>query len=373
MVLHREHAVPLAPQAFHASVKQIDVRNFQSRSRNRRFPHRVAVVLGGDFHPSVQKILDRMVSAAMTEFQLVGFCAVSKRDHLVTEADSENRQFSAQLAHQADNRRNVLRVSRPVGKEEPVGIHPFDLLCGRIKREHRHIASSAVERPHDIFLHPAVDCRHTADRFPDGGRETHFFGRHPRHRVMRNAICADAPHTFFGRRVGGGQKPQSASLVADATRQAAGIQSFQSRNAAGFHPVRKTPRAAEVGRFVVALAHQKSAHTRVSCFVVLVVDPVVSDQRVGHHHRLIGVGRVGDNLLIPDHRGVEHHLANAFVRRAEAIPEVFASVLQNQFSVVNSCHTVFPPVTVATHFPFTVHPANGVLFPFDAKRVGSTV
>ena len=55
----------------------------------------------------------------------------------------------------------------------------------------------------------------------------------------------------------------------------------------------------------------------------------------------------------------------------EAISAELAPVLQNQFSVVCSCHTVLPPVTVLMHLPNTRLPAKGVLFPFEMKSEGS--
>jgi hypothetical protein len=68
---------------------------------------------------------------------------------------------------------------------------------------------------------------------------------------------------------------------------------------------------------VVVFAHDERAYGGGLGFVVLVGDAVVADEGIGHHHRLIGVGRVGDDLLIAHHGGVEHHLAHPVLAPAE--------------------------------------------------------
>ena len=52
--------------------------------------HGIAVILRGDFDFSGDQILHRMVAAAVTEFQLIGFGAVGQGDHLVAQANAED-------------------------------------------------------------------------------------------------------------------------------------------------------------------------------------------------------------------------------------------------------------------------------------------
>src|SRR2546422_7363567 len=49
---------------------------------------------------------------------------------------------------------------------------------------------------------------------------------------------------------------------------------------------------------------------------VLLVDPVVADQRVRHRHDLPSIRRVGQNLLIPLHRRIEDHLSPGLDRKS---------------------------------------------------------
>src|SRR2546422_11250086 len=63
---------------------------------------------------------------------------------------------------------------------------------------------------------------------------------------------------------------------------------------------------------------------------VLLVDPVVADQRVRHRHDLPSIRRVGQNLLIPLHRRIEDHLSPGFPQRAEGLPAEDAAVAEHE-------------------------------------------
>ena len=57
------------------------------------------------------------------------------------------------------------------------------------------------------------------------------------------------------------------------------------------------------------LLDDEPGDVRPAALDVLAVDAVVPDQRVGHRHDLPLVGRIGEDLLVPGHRGVEDDLA----------------------------------------------------------------
>ena len=65
-------------------------------------------------------------------------------------------------------------------------------------------------------------------------------------------------------------------------------------------------------------------------FIVLVVDAVITDERIAHHNALPGIGRIGQNLLIARHRGIEHHLTGTVLCRADALSLKNAAVFQNE-------------------------------------------
>ena len=50
------------------------------------------------------------------------------------------------------------------------------------------------------------------------------------------------------------------------------------------------------------------------------VHAVITHLRGGHHHDLLGVRRIGEDLLVPSHRCVEHYLAYTGRNRTESFP-----------------------------------------------------
>ena len=95
-------------------------------------------------------------------------------------------------------------------------------------------------------------------------------------------------------------------------------------------------------------------------FRVLVVEPVVADQRVRHHDDLTTVGRVGEHFLIPRHGRVEDDLSPRLATGAQGLAPEDAAVAQDQERVAHEC-TTRPPTIVSRGPPRRVHPANGVL------------
>jgi hypothetical protein len=78
------------------------------------------------------------------------------------------------------------------------------------------------------------------------------------------------------------------------------------------------------------LLHDESRDVRAAAFDVLAVDAVVADQRVGHRDDLPLVGRVGEDLLVAGHRGVEDDLALGRAVRPERAAGEDGPVLQRK-------------------------------------------
>ena len=111
MILHAEDSVTLAPHSLHRTIESVPVGHGQPGARKRTLIHRIGVILRCDPDFSGRKILDRMIAAAMAEFQFVSLCAAGKRDDLMTEADSENRIFASQFPHKRYRLRDIGRVA----------------------------------------------------------------------------------------------------------------------------------------------------------------------------------------------------------------------------------------------------------------------
>src|SRR5207248_7262340 len=63
---------------------------------------------------------------------------------------------------------------------------------------------------------------------------------------------------------------------------------------------------------------------------ILSVDTVVADQRIGHGDDLPFVRRVGQNLLVPSHRGIKANLAAGGGARAECFTAEQRTIFESQ-------------------------------------------
>ena len=80
-----------------------------------------------------------------------------------------------------------------------------------------------------------------------------------------------------------------------------------------------------------AIANDQAGRHRSLRFLVFGVAARVADVRIGQGHQLAGIGRVGENLLVPGHGRIENDLtdssANRRAVRADAAAEEHAAVL----------------------------------------------
>ncbi len=123
MILNREKLILRRSNALRSIIKKIYVRHFKLRSLKGFGINSVRMVLRRNFKLTGFKVFNGVISAPVAEFHFKGFCAERKRYHLMAEADSENRELSLKLAHNLNNRLNILGVTGAVSKEEPVGLH----------------------------------------------------------------------------------------------------------------------------------------------------------------------------------------------------------------------------------------------------------
>ena len=87
MVLDGEYRQLLVANTFHCAVVQVDVADLESVLKAIRVDG-IAVVLGGDMHPSGGQFLDRVVAAAVAELELESIAAEGPGDKLRTEANA---------------------------------------------------------------------------------------------------------------------------------------------------------------------------------------------------------------------------------------------------------------------------------------------
>ena len=107
----------------------------------------------------VVKSFDRMVGAMMALMHLAGLAAEREPEHLMAEADAEDRH--ARFDELLDHRHRVVagggRIARTVGQEHAVGLPRQHLLGGRRRRHHGEPAADARKLAQDVALEPIVD------------------------------------------------------------------------------------------------------------------------------------------------------------------------------------------------------------------------
>ncbi len=145
-------------------------------------------------------------------------------------------------------------------------------------------------------------------------REVHAFQPRPRLRLCQERRYIERPRRRMR------DHPVGRATTANPPRQRAGIDARQPDP-----PVLRHPRVEPLGRAEIAwprhlLAHDDAHRVRVVRLEIVGIRADIADMRKGEGDHLPGKARVGHDLLITRHRGVETHFADRSTFRAEAMP-----------------------------------------------------
>ena len=110
--------------------------------------------------------------------------------------------------------------------------------------------------------------------------------------------------------------------------QRASVDSLNARNFIALEIVLKRFRAAPIARDGAEFFNDKTAHMRRFTLVVVLIDPIVSDERIGHGDDLAAIGRICENLLITCHGGIKTNLASASSLGSKGFTFKITSVFQ---------------------------------------------
>ena len=305
----------------------------KARAAEAVFLHGIAVILARDGDLSRGQFLHRVIAAPVAELQLIGLRSAGKRQELMSQADAEQGNSSPKCRERPDHLRHIRRVSRPVGDEDAVRRQGEDLLRWRIEGHHGHVAVIPIQHPDDVQLQAAVDHHHVKPGI--GGPAVPLFcAASSPHRIPRHRRLFDSPDRLRRRGSDAGDHSPPGSEVPDAAHQLPGIHPADPRNATVRQQLPHRFHRPEIRRILIDIPHNERRGGNDPALVILPSDAVIPDKRIRHHHSLIRVGRIRENLLVAGHGGVEHHLADHILFRPEADTGVFASVLQHQFPVI---------------------------------------
>jgi hypothetical protein len=149
----------------------------------------------------------------------------------------------------------------------------------------------------------------------------------PQHFGRAPGLLCHTPLVRIDRRDAGPHR----AFLAYVTNQCARINLRDSHDAVALQIIIERRRGAPIGDDLRQLAHDEAFDERATRFDVLRVHAVIADLGVGHRHDLPGVRRVGQNLLVAGHRGVEDYLACPFAVGAPRQPAKGPAVFKGQY------------------------------------------
>ena len=159
MILYAERGLVGEFEAAVAAVEQRDMR-CAGALWQRLGIDREAVVHAGDFDCAVAQPLDWMVRAAMALVHLERLCADREREHLVAEANAEQRLFGREPL--ADHRHGIFarrrRIAGAVGKEQAIGIMRHDVFKTGGCAYDGYFTPCINKVSQDILFNTIIDC-----------------------------------------------------------------------------------------------------------------------------------------------------------------------------------------------------------------------
>jgi hypothetical protein len=255
----------------------------------------------------------------------------------VAEADAEQRL--AGVEQLADHWHRIVArgggIAGAVGEEDAVGRERHDLVEGRGRRHHRNLRPGLNEVAEDVELTAVIHCDHVRPRTlasaliaeaepPDAALPTavrlarHVLGEvHPLQpgpaaRQLEQQVEVELAVGCVR------HHPVRRAAAADAPRQRARVDPCQPDARMPLHPSGEILHRTEVARRGRVLAHDHAERVRVVGLDVVGIGADIADMREGEGDDLPGEARVGHDLLITRHGGVEAHLAHRLPRRAES-------------------------------------------------------
>ena len=264
-----------------------------------------------------------MVRAAVAERQLVRLHPRREREQLVAEADAEHRHAAEQLAHDRDLVVQRLGIAGAVREQHAVVLR--ELVGVDVVRVDGDGGARSGEAREDRALDAVVDDR---DADVAGlrvgvdvvGRDVgdERAARHRRLLAHRGERLVDRD---VARSRGGAHRTALAQVEDEAAR----VDSRERDDAALVQPVRP--------RRPARLAHERRARVRPLRLGARGRDAVVADHRRGEADELLGVARVGDDLLVARHRRREDGLAERAARRRDRLAFEDRAVLEHEEAV----------------------------------------
>src|SRR3989454_2819536 len=345
MVLNAESRNRTVLQPLARVVVQVQVGNIDVVQIQRFRIYRETVILRGDLDLLPLDVQHRMVSAVVTELELV--CPASKREakNLVSQADSEKRLPAQQVPDIPDRIVHCFRIPWSVGEEDPIRFQSEDIFSRRRRWHYGNTRAAAREISQDVGFDSEVVgdyMKRRGFKFSQPGKldEVDVLVRilvRLLDRDLAGEIPPDHLRGLLNLFQEGGfvvvDKRYDAAhrtLQADVTHQSARIDIRNGRYAVlrqvGLEALRRPPVAGHWRQ----VADDESFEERLPRFDVLGIDAGIADERIGHRNDLTGIGRVGKNFLVARHRSIENDFTHGLAFKAVSVASKNTPAFQQQ-------------------------------------------
>src|SRR6185369_11743228 len=150
MILHAEQRERTVTEPFVGAIVQIDVRDLNIGSVQRIWIDREAMILRRNLNRIRPQILYGVVSAAVSELQLIRLPSQRVSEQLVTQTNPKYRFLAEQVLNRIDRIPNRRRIAGTVGKKNAIGIHLQHFIGGKIGWHNGQAASVGGKPSEDI-------------------------------------------------------------------------------------------------------------------------------------------------------------------------------------------------------------------------------
>ncbi len=290
-----------------------------------------------------------MVRTVMTELHLERPSARREPEQLVAETYAERRQATVdQRPDRVDRVGARLRIAGTVRQEGAIGRERAHVRRGRLRRDHGDPAAAFGQEPQDVVLHAEIvgdDMepghggraitvaqlpRAAAPRIRLGARHDarEIKPRHRRRGLRARDRVGDLGLADRRRRV---EAAVLRATLAEDPRESPGVEIGDANDPVGHEIRREVPLRAEVGHGARQIADHEARREQAPRFDVVGIHADVADVRIRERDDLARIRRVGQDLLVARHRGVEYDLADRVPRSADRGAAEYRAVGEREY------------------------------------------
>ena len=229
----------------------------------------------------------------------------------MAEADAEDRHVGLQQLLEVCHDLNVLRrIAGAVGQHHAVVLADNLLRLG-VRRNNGDFAAALAQFALNVVLYAVIEQGNAVLGLTVSGINDILVAGYGLNRILYNVSLHFRNGLLIRLEALGVNNTVHNAFAAQLAGQSAGIDAGKANDLLCLEVLVERYLAAPVGRVFAHLAHDKAGNPALAGLVVVKVDAVVADERVRHGNDLTVVGRVGQNLLIACHAGVEYDLTDA--------------------------------------------------------------